>query len=221
MTTPPLCLADDATFWPWLSWTDFAALPQRERMLVVLPVAGFADWGLGHPLDVEETILMSVLRVALQLRPTDLRPLVLPPLRFVLGHGALSAFAVDPDLAHAQIREVADSVAAAGFRRLVLYNASPYNEELCDAAARDLRIQRGLETFCLNLSGLGLDFDPERGGDRAPLRAVLEALSGNQESKRAKTLFPAASHLVALLQEIQGRPPLPRSGAIVNLEAPK
>src|SRR5690606_20561006 len=61
---PPLCLADDATFWPWHPWTDFARWPDKPDVTVVLPVAGFADWGLDAPLDAEETVLLSVLRAA-------------------------------------------------------------------------------------------------------------------------------------------------------------
>ena len=35
--------------------------------MVILPLAGMADWGLGHPLDAEETVLMHVLRDACRL----------------------------------------------------------------------------------------------------------------------------------------------------------
>jgi hypothetical protein len=88
-----LCIADDATFWPWHRWPEFHRWPDRESTLVVVPLAGSADWGLGHPLDAEETVLMSVLREASLQRPAHLKLLVLPPVRFVLGPDAGSAFA--------------------------------------------------------------------------------------------------------------------------------
>ena len=50
------------------------------------------------------------------------------------------------------IAEVAASVAAAGFRRIAIVNASPWCEELCGAAARDLRVSRGLQMFQVHLS---------------------------------------------------------------------
>ena len=61
-------MADDATFWPWLSSPAIGAWPNREATVVVMPLAGMADWGLGHPLDAEETVLMHVLRDALSVR---------------------------------------------------------------------------------------------------------------------------------------------------------
>jgi hypothetical protein len=177
--TPPLCVADDATFWPWLSWPKFEAMAGRERRVVVIPIAGMADWGLGHPLDSEETVLTSVIRDACQRVPADRRPLVLPPLRFVVGPDSGCAFPVDQPAAHALIAEVAASVAAAGFRKIVLANASPWNEELCGAAARDLRVARGLHMFIVHLSALGLDFHPQRSKGRRRLQTLLTALNGS------------------------------------------
>lgn len=176
--TPPLCVADDATFWPWFSSPALAAWPEREQTVVVIPVAGLADWGLGHPLDAEETVLLPVLAAASRLRSPDRRLLVLPPLRFVAGPDRGCAFAVEPPVAHALIAEVAASVGAAGFRRIVLFNASPWNEELCAAAARDLRVGRGLQMFCIHLSALGLDFHPGRSRDRRRVQTLVTALTG-------------------------------------------
>ncbi len=175
----PLCVADDRTFWPWLTWTDFAL--ERDRAAdttVVIPLAGFADWGLGHAYDAEEQVLTAVLRDALQLRPASPRLLMLPPLRFVTGHDAGCVCAVDPSLAHAFIDEIVASVATAAFTRIVLCNASPWNEELIDAAARDLRIARGLQMFCVNLGALDLDFHPTRSLSRRRLQTLLTYLTG-------------------------------------------
>ena len=120
--SPPLCVADDATFWPWLPWPAFEAWPDREVAVVVVPIAGMADWGLGHPLDAEETVLTAVLRDACRLVPDGRKPLVVPPLRFAFGADPSCAFAVDQPTAHALIAEVAGSIAAAGFRRIALVN---------------------------------------------------------------------------------------------------
>lgn len=176
--SPALCVADDATFWPWLSWPRFEAWPDRENTVVIVPLAGMADWGLGHPLDAEETVLTHVLRDACRLVPEGRKPLVVPPLRFVFGADGTCAFAVDPPTAHALIAEVAASVAAAGFRRIALVNASPWNEEICGAAARDLRVSRGLHMFLVHLSALDLDFHPVRSLSRRRLQTLLTSLYG-------------------------------------------
>jgi creatinine amidohydrolase len=185
----PLCVTDDATFWPWRTWTDFARLTPAEKAgtTVLVPVAGFADWGLGHPLDAEELVLTHVIKEAVVRRPAHFHPLVLPPLRFVLGPDPGCAFAVDPPAAHAFLREVALSVNAAGFRRLVFMNSSPWNEELCAAASRDLRIELGLQIFRINLGMLDLDFHPVRSRTRRQLQTLLTALTG-----RAPEELPAA-----------------------------
>ena len=57
-TPTPLCIADDATFWPWRRWPEFSRWEDPAKTTVIVPLAGMADWGLGHPLDAEETILM-------------------------------------------------------------------------------------------------------------------------------------------------------------------
>jgi creatinine amidohydrolase len=189
--TPSLCICDNATFLPWLSWLEIAALSDKERMVVVVPVAGMADHGSDLPLDVEEQVLMRVLKEASAQRG-DTRLLVVPPLRFVTGPVESSAFAVEVPVAHAFIDEVCASVAAAGFRRVVLFNASSWNEELCDAAARDIRIECGLQMFCVNLSALEI------------------GVAGGSDAEFAT----AAKHLAALLAEIAERAPLPNGGKL-------
>ena len=220
-TDPPrLCIADQTSFWPWRAWPEFSRWPDKAAVTVVLPIAGFADWGLDAPLDVEETVLLSVLAAAAarsELVRSD-RLLVLPPQRFILGPSSTCAFAVDPPTAHATLDEWCASVAAAGFRRVVLYNSSPWNEELCDTAARDLRIARGLQMFCVNLSALGIDFAPWRGGERAPLRTLLRDLAvAPPRHEPGTALGSAAEHLARLFAEIAARAPLPHEGQLFPL----
>lgn len=180
---PPLahlCIADEATFWPWRKWSDFAGMASPAKALVVVPIAGMADAALGHPLDAEEVVLTSILKAASEIRPAGVQLLVLPPLRFVLGPTEACAFPVKPPVAHALIREVVESVVAAGFRRIVLFNASPWNEDLVDAAARDLRVSMGVQMFCVNLSALGLDFHVTRSPNRPMLQTLLTGLYGRE-----------------------------------------
>jgi hypothetical protein len=139
-----------------------------------------ADWGLGHPMDSEETVLMHVLRDACRLVAPDRKPLVVPPLRFAFGADPSCAFPVDQPTAHALIAEVALSVAAAGFRKIAIVNSSPWNEELCSAAARDLRVARGLHMFHIHLSALDLDFHPVRSRSRRRVQTLLTSLLASE-----------------------------------------
>lgn len=211
--------ADEGTFWPHFSWAEFAAWPRKDSVVVVVPVVGMADWGLCAPLYLEEIVLSAVLRQASNARG-DLPLLVTPPVRFVVGPGHSCAFTLPSPAACALLEEVVLSVKASGFARVVFLNSSPFNEELCDAVARDLRIAHGIQMFCLNMSALGLDLDPSRSLDRKPIAALFAALeSGSPTGASSAALNGASGHLVALLNEIHGRPPLQRGGRITRVRA--
>jgi creatinine amidohydrolase len=196
MTPPPvtpLCIADPDTFWPWRRWPEFSRWQSLHDTTIIVPVAGMADWGLGHALDAEETVLMSVLREATQSASPTPQVLVTPPLRFVLGPAAGTAFTVTPPVAHNFLAEVTASIVASGFRRLVFYNSSPWNEELTAAAARDLRIAHGVQIYRISLSGLGLDFHPTRSPDRQRVQTLLTGLTGRAPEAPPATATPTST----------------------------
>jgi creatinine amidohydrolase len=213
-----LCNADEATFWPWRRWPEFANWPDKASTVVVIPIAGFADYGLTRGLDAEEAVLMAILKEASLHRPPGLSLLVVPPLRFALGPKDYCAFPIEPDVACNQLEEVASWVAAAGFTKILFFNASPWNEELTKAVGRDLRISKKLQMFCVQLSALGLDFDPVRGGDRAKLKSVLAGLTedpvNEAEAAGREALSQTANRFGAMLVEMSKLPPLPNGGEL-------
>lgn len=158
---------------------------------------------------------MAVLKEASLNRTPDLSLLVVPPLRFALGPKQYCAFPIDPDTACNQLEEVATWVAAAGFTKILFFNSSPWNEELTKTVGRDLRIGRKLQMFCVQLSALGLDFDPVRGGERAKLKAVLAALTGESADEAAagrEILAQTSARFGAMLVEMGLLPPLANGG---------
>ena len=182
---------------------------------MVVPIAGFADYGLCRGLDAEEAVLMSVLKRASVLRKPGLKLLVLPPIRFALGPKPICAFPIDPDVACELLEEVASWVGAAGFSKILLFNASPWNEEVTKAVGRDLRISKKLQMYCVQLSALGLDFDPVRGGDRTRLKSLIAALTADGEHvEGSAVLEETASRLSSMLAEMRDHPPLPNGGEI-------
>lgn len=215
-----LCLADEATFWPWRRWPEFAAWPDKARTVVLIPIAGFADYGLVRGLDAEEAVLMAIVKAAAERRPPGTGLLVIPPLRFALGPKEYCAFPIEPDVACNQLEEVASWVGAAGFTKILFFNASPWNEELTKAVGRDLRITRRLQMFCVQLSALGLDFDPVRGGDRTRLKGVLAGLTEDPATEAGAAgrtvLSQTADRLAAMLGEMSRLPPLKNGGELAN-----
>ncbi len=173
MSMTRLADADFDTAWAHHAWSDFDAMPGKHRVLVILPVHGFADHGLGLPLDAEEAAGAAILRRAVAKARAVLPLLVLPPLRFGLAPYPHTHFGLNPDETHDLVREIAAGVKDAGFSRLVFFCTSPWNKELVDAAATDLRVEAGLQTFVINLAGLGPDFHPasERRADAQAIAA--------------------------------------------------
>lgn len=149
---------------------------------------------------------MHILREACRLVPLDRRPLVVPPLRFAFGADPSCAFSVDPPTAHALIAEVASSVAASGFRKIAIVNASPWSEELCNAAARDLRVSRGLHLFHVHLSALDLDLHPVRSLSRRRVQTLLTSLYGRnpEPPRRAKSASLSAAWADESVRELPG-----------------
>ena len=181
MSTSWLANADPDTFWAHHAWPDFAALPQKEYAVVVLPIHGFADHGVGRPLDQEEILGSTLLRRAIEQVKTHFTLRVLPPLRFVLAAKDAGLFGVEAETAHDLLREMAESVRAAGFHKLVFFNTSPVNEPLVATAALDARAAFGLRTYVIQARTLGLD----------PARHAAEDTG------------PMAEHLARLLTEIR------------------
>jgi len=182
----PLIDLPDTVLWSSRTWTDFARLSprQRESKLVLLPLFGFGDWGLGCPLDLEEQIGTAVLRHAIE-HPAAKAPelMVMPPLRFVLGPYVHNLFGIDFETALDLLHEIAASVRAAGFRKLLLFTTSPWNEELIDVAGRAMRVRLGMQAFQITLAALGLDLHPTRSLDRTP--ALHAACSCYRRAPRA------------------------------------
>jgi len=177
MSMTRLANVDHDTFWAHHAWDDFAAFAGKDRALMILPVFGFADHGLGLPLDAEEIAGSAVLRRAAELIKTAIPCRVLPPVRFGLAPYPAIFFGVDAETAYALLQEIARGVKAAGFHKLVFFVTSPWNKELVDSASRDLRVELGLQTFIVNAGGLGFDFHPAS-TTRAKAQAAVSHLLG-------------------------------------------
>ncbi len=161
MTLTWLARAHPDSSWAHLPTTDFPAAASRPGALAVLPVHGFADHGMGLPLDLEEVVASALLCDAAAEASALAAPCVLPPLRFgPAPYPTCGWFGVELETAHDLALEIARGVKFAGFEKLLLLSTNPWHREWLDAAARDIRVETGLITYRIHLGSLGLDFHP-------------------------------------------------------------
>ena len=145
-------------FWANLKSPDFAGL-DLARCIAVLPVAAIEQHGPHLPLNVDTTLVEGVIAAALPQLPADLPVLFLPTQAVGLSPEH-AAFAGTLTLkAETVIRlwtELAESVAAAGVKKLVLLNSHGGQVGLLDVVARDLRARLGLLVYSVNWFNLPL-----------------------------------------------------------------
>ena len=169
-----LARANPDCSWAHLPTTDFPAAASRPGAVALLPVHGFADHGMGLPLDIEEVVASALLADATTEAALVASPCVLPPLRFgPAPYGASGWFGLGLDAARELAMEIGRGVKFAGFEKLLLLSTNPWHREWLDAAARDLRVETGLTVYRVHLGSLGLDFHPAA---PLPQRLALQAL---------------------------------------------
>lgn len=182
-------------------------MEDKASRLVIVPVTCFADWGDSLPLDVEECVTLRVLKAAMSSTPQPQRFIITPPQRFNPGRMGRSFFRMDADFAHQALQEICTCIHSYGFRKLLFLNSNPYCVDFVDTAGRDLRIGLGLQPFCINLNGIGLDFNSS--SNRARIESIATGSDENNDS-----LTDAAAHLNALLEEVVSFRSLPNDGKI-------
>ena len=151
--------------WSALTSPELAAL-DRSRIIAVLPLAATEQHGPHLPLSVDSDIAEGIVQAAIAHLPAALPALFLP----VQCVGYSPEHAAYPGTltlkAETVIRlwtDLAESVAAAGVKKLVLLNTHGGNTGLLDVVARDLRTRLGLLVVSVpNWDKLALALDEGR-----------------------------------------------------------
>jgi len=144
----------DARNFAYLNWKQVDALP-RESTLLVLPTAAIEQHGHHLPLATDTLINNVLLARALNLLNPELPIYALPPVCYGKSNehiGFPGTLALSAATYMAVLHDIGASVAAAGFKKLVLYNSHGGNTALNDVMARDLRAEFGLRTFHMSAS---------------------------------------------------------------------
>ena len=143
-------IPDERNF-AYLTWKQVDALP-RETTLLVLPTAAIEQHGHHLPLATDTLINNLLLGKALAMICSDLPIYALPPVCYGKSNehiGFPGTLSVSAQTFMAVVHDLGASVAAGGFKKLVLYNTHGGNTSLVDVLARDMRAEFGLRTFSL------------------------------------------------------------------------
>ena len=157
---PPPLAAHKPPSRHWAEWStaDFMAL-NRDRAMAVLPLGATEQHGPHLPLCVDTALVDGVVAASLPHLPADLPALFLPTQAVGLSpeHAAFAGtLTLKPETVLRLWTDMAESVHAAGVRKLVLFNAHGGHVGLMDVVARDLRARLGLLVFSVNWYGLPL-----------------------------------------------------------------
>ena len=145
-------------FWADLSTTDFAGF-DLSRTIAVLPVAATEQHGPHLPLSVDPVLVAGVIRAALPHLPVGLKALFLPTQAIGLSpeHARFPGTLTlkNETIVHLWT-DIGESVAAAGVRKLVLFNAHGGNVGVMDLVARDLRARLDMLVYSVSWFNLPL-----------------------------------------------------------------
>jgi creatinine amidohydrolase len=146
-------------FWANLTTLEFAAL-QASKTIAVLPVAATEQHGPHLPLNVDTVIVDQVIQAAMPQVAQGLSILVLPTQ--VIGksneHAAFpGTLSFSSETCIRVWTEIGDAVAAAGIKKLLLFNSHGGQVSVMDIVARDLREKHAMIVVSSNWYSLPLD----------------------------------------------------------------
>jgi creatinine amidohydrolase len=145
----------------WRAWADlrapeFAALP--EAAVAVLPTAAIEQHGPHLPVGTDALIMEGMLAEAARMCPDDLHLLALPVQAVGKSNEHLWAAGTLSLSAETALRawlEVAEGIARAGIRRVLLVNSHGGNLDLVSILARELRVRHGMLAVKCQWMGFG------------------------------------------------------------------
>jgi creatinine amidohydrolase len=162
-------MTSTSRFWADLSARDFAALQTNgdaARSIAVLPVAATEQHGPHLPLSVDTVLVDGVIAAAFPHLAADLRVLILPTQAVGLSpeHARFAGTLTFSNETILRVwTEIAECVATAGIRKLVLFNAHGGNVSVMDMVARDLRAR--LDMLVYSVSWFNLPLIDAQGND--------------------------------------------------------
>jgi len=155
-------MTNPSRFWADLSTPDFAQLiasGQSAQTIAVLPVAATEQHGPHLPLSVDSVLVDGVVMAALPHLATDLKVLFLPTQTIGLSPehaGFPGTLTLKAETILRLWTDIAESVAATGIKKLLLFNSHGGQVSVMDLVARDLRARLGMLVYSASWFNLPL-----------------------------------------------------------------
>ena len=194
--TAPNPSASPPRFWAELTSPDFAALDPTATV-AVLPLGATEQHGPHLPLQVDTTLANGVIHAALPLLPPSLPVLFLPTqsVGFSPEHTAFpGTLTLKADTVVRLWTDIAEGVAAAGVKKLVLFNAHGGHVGLMDVVARELRARLGLLVY--SVSWFNLPLPPSVEALFPPDEHRFGVHAGDVETSMMLALAPAQVRMI-------------------------
>jgi len=155
-------MTNPSRFWADLSTQDFARLiasGQAAQTIAVLPVAATEQHGPHLPLSVDTVLGDGVVMAALPQLAADLKVLFLPTQTIGLSPehaGFPGTLTLKAETILRLWTDIAESVAATGIKKLLLFNSHGGQVSVMDLVARDLRARLGMLVYSASWFNLPL-----------------------------------------------------------------
>jgi creatinine amidohydrolase len=133
-------------FLPYLSWTEIAALPDRENTVIVLPTGATEQHGPHLPCAVDTVICSGVVGHALARLDAKVPAYAMAPITYGKSEEHLhfpGTITLTGETLLATMIEIGESVYRAGFRKLLIVNGHGGQPQIMEIMAREMRLRHG------------------------------------------------------------------------------
>jgi creatinine amidohydrolase len=128
-------------YFPYLTWTQIEQMEDKENIVIVQPIGAVEQHGPHLPIIVDAAISMGVLGKALGQLEANIPAYALPCLYYGKSNEHWhfpGTITLSAQTLLSVLREMAESIYRAGFRKLVLMNSHGGQPQVMEIAARDL-----------------------------------------------------------------------------------
>lgn len=154
-------VAWEERFLPRLTRKQVKELP-KENALVILPIGAVEQHGDHLPVMTDALIGEATLTDALEKIDPVEQIWLIPPIAYGKSNehlGIPGTISLSASTLAGIVSDIAYSLKASGFRRLLLFNTHGGNTDLLNVVAREIRIATGMMVFSLSPASLGVAAD--------------------------------------------------------------